>query len=279
MIIGYTGLAGSGKTYSMTQTALKLIKKGEIVFSRHEIEGAYPLVDERELLRMQHCHVFFDEWHQDHSAKEWYFLDEVVKHIVTQSRKYSILIHWSAQHWLYMDAFIRRNTDYVWEHEALFRDPNTGASRFGLHYARKITGLQAELKYRRPDILAKRYFFIKKKVYNAYDSFKPIMLSKAKISDEELEAIADPYQRERIHIDPDNRDKRESFLRRDEAPPDDAFEAIQYENNLQKEIEERQARVDEQAYGDDPPINVADVPSPAPNAGSSADLATSESDH
>jgi hypothetical protein len=200
MIIAYTGLAGSGKTYHMTQVALKLIERGEIVFSRHEIEGAYPIVSERELLRMHDCNVFFDEWHQDHSAKEWWDMDEVVKHIVTQSRKYSIIIHWSAQHWLYMDSFIRRNTDYCWQHEAMIRDPDTGNSRIGWHRARKIAGLEEELKHTRPQVLASKNIWIKKKIYEKYDSFKPIMLSKAKLSDDEINAIQDPYSRDRSHV-------------------------------------------------------------------------------
>lgn len=200
MIIAYTGLAGSGKTYHMTQIALKLIEQGKIVFSRHELEGAYPILDEREMLRMRDCHVFFDEWHQDHSAKEWWNLDEVLKHMVTQSRKYSMIIHWSAQHWLYMDSFIRRNTDYVWEHQAKFRDPDTGESRIGWHRAKKIAGIEAELRHRNPKILATKNIWIKKNIYQKYDSFKPLMISKAKLSDEEINAIADPYSREKTHI-------------------------------------------------------------------------------
>lgn len=200
MIIGYTGISGSGKTYSMTSLGLSLIARGKIVFSRHELEGAYPILDERELLRMHDCHVFFDEWHQDHSAKEWWDLDEVVKHIVTQARKYSITIHWSAQHWSYMDSFIRKNTDICWRHEALFPDPETGESRIGLHRREKVAGLSEELKHRRPKILSKKYFFIKKNVYESYDSYKPIMISKAKLSDAEIEAIRDPYLRPRTHI-------------------------------------------------------------------------------
>lgn len=208
MIIGYTGISGSGKTYHMTQTGLTLIERGKIVFSRHEMEGAYPILDERELLRMHDCHVFFDEWHQDHSAKEWWDLDEVVKHIVTQARKYSITIHWSAQHWSYMDSFIRRNTDVCWHHRALFPDPETGMSKIGVHRAEKVAGLDDELKHRNPKILYKKWIFIKPKIYEAYDSYKPIMLSKAKLSDAEIEAIKDPYQRPVTHITADAKRNR-----------------------------------------------------------------------
>lgn len=200
MIVAYTGLAGSGKTYHMTKVALALIERGKIVFSRHDLEGAYPLVDEREMLKMHDCHVFFDEWHQDHSAKEWFNMDEIVKHIVTQSRKYGIVIHWSAQHWLYMDSFIRRNTDFCWKHRALFRDPDSGESRIGLHRATKVAGIEEELKHKNPIPIAKKWIRIRKRVYSKYDSFKPIMLSKAKLSDQEIQAISDPYARPLVHI-------------------------------------------------------------------------------
>lgn len=211
MIIAYTGLAGSGKTYHMTQVALSLIDRGKIVFSRHELEGAYPLIDEREMLKMHDCHVFFDEWHQDHSAKEWFNMDEIVKHIVTQSRKYGIVIHWSAQHWLYMDSFIRRNTDFCWKHYALFRDADTGESRVGLHRAIKVAGIEEELKHKNPPPIAKKWVFIKKRVYSKYDSYKPIMLSKTKLSDEEVQNIGDPYSRTPVHL-PEDRGNIEAYL-------------------------------------------------------------------
>jgi len=235
MIIAYTGLAGSGKTYHMTQTALKLIERNEIVFSRHEIEGAYPLVDEREMLRMNDCHVFFDEWHQDHSAKEWFNLDEVLKHMVTQSRKYSIVIHWSAQHWLYMDSFVRRNTDYCWRHRAVMRDPDTGESRIRLTRAIKVAGLEEELKHRNPTILAKKNIWIRPKVYEAYDSFKPIMLSKAKLSDEEIAAIADPYKRSVTHLSAEHSVNRHPYFVREESKLDGEGEADDYRESAERQ--------------------------------------------
>jgi len=212
MILAYVGLAGSGKTYHMTDVAMRLIERGTVVFSRHLIEGAYPLVDEREMLMMRDCHVFFDEWHQDHSAKEWWQMDEVLKHMVTQSRKYQIIIHWSAQHWLYMDSFIRRNTDFCFKHEALFRDPETGESRFHLHKWWKVAGIEEELKHKNPPALAKKMFFVKPKVYANYDSYKPIMLSKAKLSDEDIAKIADPYARDKVHLTPDEARDRHAYL-------------------------------------------------------------------
>jgi len=239
MIVAYTGLAGSGKTYHMTKIALSLIERGRIVFSRHELEGAYPLVDEREMLKMYDCHCFFDEWHQDHSAKEWWRMDEVLRHIVTQSRKYQITIHWSAQHWLYMDSFIRRNTDFCWRHRALFRDPDTGVSRIGYHRASKVAGIDEELKHKRPAILANRSLWIKKKVYDKYDSFKPIMLSKEKLTDEEIQAIKDPYSREAIHLTPDHAENNHPYAIREQ---DDLYSEPDADDD--RECAERQNETD-----------------------------------
>jgi hypothetical protein len=242
MIVAYTGLAGSGKTYHMTRIALALIQRSEIVFSRHELEGAYPLIDEREMLKMRDCHVFFDEWHQDHSAKEWWNMDEVLKHIVTQSRKYGITIHWSAQHWLYMDSFIRRNTDWCWIHRALFRDADTGVSKIGLHRAYKVAGLEAELKHRNPEVLAKRWIVIRRKVYERYDSFKPIMLSKAKLSDADVAAIGDPYSRAPIHLTTEHLKNHQPYLVTDESGLDRKDEADYDDERIKREHEADELR-------------------------------------
>ena len=198
VVIAYTGYSGSGKTYHMTQTALKLIAMGIDVYSRHEIKGARPLLDDREMIYLENCHCFLDEWHQDHDASEWRKLSPLVKHIVTQARKYNITLHWSAQDWRYMDSYIRRNTEDCWLHEAMFPDPLTGRSKIGVHRAWKVHGLDMELQRRRPDILAKKRFRIKRSVYESYDSYKKILLSSTAVSDEELSQIRDPSEREII---------------------------------------------------------------------------------
>jgi len=195
VVIGYTGYSGSGKTYHMTKVALDLIKRGIPVYSRHEIKGARPILDDKELIYLEHCHVFMDEWHQDHDAAQWRQLSPLVKHIVTQARKYGITIHWSAQDWRYMDSYIRRNTEDCWQHWAIMPDELTGRSRIGLHRAIKIHGLDAELQRRKPKRLAGKFFFIRKAVITSYDSYKKILLTSAQINDEELAKILDPSER------------------------------------------------------------------------------------
>lgn len=187
-------MPGSGKTYHMTQIGQRLIKEGKDVFSTHEMKGSRPIENARQLIRMNHCTVFFDEMHQDYDARQWYNLDPVVKHVLTQSRKYSITVYWSAQDWFYMDPFIRRITDFAWMHEATFRDPDTGRSRIGRHRAYKVAGADLEMKRRRPQILARKTIWITKKIVGAYDSYKKIMLTSNKVTNEELEAIKDPYE-------------------------------------------------------------------------------------
>jgi len=209
MIIAYIGLDGSGKTYRMAEACQQALKAGMDCFGTTPFKGARLLENHRQLLRIQNANIFFDEWHQDLDAKEWYHLDPVLKHIITQHRKYNLVIHWSAQAWQFMDSFIRRETAFVWEHEALFRNPTTGRSRIaakipffgeirGLHRATKYAAYEAELKHRKPKILAKKLFFIRGNVYNTYDSYKKIMLTSKQISDEEILKITDPYHSPKI---------------------------------------------------------------------------------
>lgn len=209
MMIAYTGLDGSGKTYHMAEVCQRMIAAGIDCFGSTPFAGARLLDSHRQLIRIERAHVFFDEWHQDHDAKGWYNLDPVLRHIITQHRKYKLVIHWSAQHFKFMDSYIRRETTFIWEHEALFRDADSGQSRVkfnipffgkveGMHRAWKYAALEAELGHRRPKILEKKTFFINPAVYNSYDSYKKILLTSQHVSDDEMQAIKDPYTAEKI---------------------------------------------------------------------------------
>lgn len=198
-IIGYVGLDGSGKTYHMTRVALRLMERGIDVFSLHHVEGAFPFDDLREMLRMRRCHIFLDEVHQKMGSELHHTdVDPVFRHVVSQHRKYEQTIHWSAQSWWYVNPFLRRQTGFVWKHHAIFRDKDTGRSKIGLHRAIKIAGVDEELKRRRPQILAKRNLWITKKVHGKYDSYQALPLNKDVVSDDEIAAIQDPYEREKI---------------------------------------------------------------------------------
>lgn len=203
-MIAYTGLDGSGKTYHMAEVCQRVQRAGIACFGTTPFKGARLLENHRQLLRINKAHIFFDEWHQDNDAREWYHLDPVLKHIISQHRHYDLVIHWSAQAWAFMDPFVRRETAFVWDHEALFRDKDTGRSRiagnipffgpvFGLHKAIKYPAWEIELKHRRPKILAKRHFFILPSVCETYDSYKKIALTSKKVTDDEIAAITDPY--------------------------------------------------------------------------------------
>lgn len=240
LMIGYTGLPGSGKTYHMTKIALDLMRRGTTVFSKHIINGAFSIQNERELLYMNNAHVFFDEWHQDHDAKEWWAMDPVLRHIITQRRKYNITIHWSAQHWGYMDSFIRRATDFCWEHEAFMRDSMTGVSRINLHRAIKRHALDMEKNRARKDQLAKKYFRINKKVYTAYDSFKPILLDNSKLTEADIQVILNPYTRKPMELSPNESRDHHAYLEakqnslNSQPDTDDDSEGIKRNNETDK---------------------------------------------
>jgi len=191
----YVGYDGSGKTYHMTQVALGLIAQGHDVFSLHDLEGSRQFHDLREMLRMRRCHIFLDEFHQE-AGSDRHDLDPVLKHVISQHRKYHMTIHWSAQSWWYMHPFVRRQTSFCWKHEAIWRDADSGKSRIGLHRAVRIAGLEEELKHRRPQVLAKRWIWIKPKIFRKYESYKPLPIDGSVVSDEEIARIRDPYMHE-----------------------------------------------------------------------------------
>jgi len=193
MMICHEGLDGSGKTYAMAEHALRMIAEGKDCFGTFSVKGMRPIQDARQMIKIENAFLYFDEWHQDLDAKQWYNLDPVIRHMVSQHRHYRLVIHYSTQSFFYMDPFIRRETAFVWQHEARFRDPDTGNSRFKLHTMRKYNAKDIELKRRNPPALAKKTFFLSPKVYLQYDSFKKVILTSKHVSDAELEAIQDPY--------------------------------------------------------------------------------------
>jgi len=193
MMICHAGLDGSGKTYAMAEHALKMIANGKDCFGTFSVRGMRPLEGARQLIKIENAHIYFDEWHQDLDAKQWFNLDPVIRHMVSQHRHYRLVVHYTTQDFFYMDPFIRRETTFVWEHEALFRNPDTGDSRFRLHRARRYMAKEIELKRRHPKILESKTFFLDKKILCQYDSFKKVILTSKHVSDAELEAIADPY--------------------------------------------------------------------------------------
>jgi len=194
MMICHEGLDGSGKTYAMAEHALRMIAEGKDCFGTFSVKGMRPIQDARQMIKIENAFLYFDEWHQDLDAKQWYNLDPVIRHMVSQHRHYRLVIHYSTQSFFYMDPFIRRETAFVWRHEALFRDPDTGNSRFKMHRMAKYNAQEIELKRRNPKKLAGKTFFLSAKVYTQYDSFKKVILTSKHVSDADLQAIQDPYE-------------------------------------------------------------------------------------
>jgi len=201
MMICHEGLDGSGKTYSMAEDALRNIALGRDCFGTFQVVGMRPIVDARQMIKMENARLYFDEWHQDNDAKAWWNLDPIIRHMVSQHRHYKLVIHYSTQSFFYMVRYIRLETSFVWQHEALFRDPDTGESKppwpfHKMHRHRKTRyfAQEFELKKRHPEILERKAYWMKKEVFEKFDSYKKIILTSKHISDEELEKIKDPYQ-------------------------------------------------------------------------------------
>lgn len=200
MLTCHEGLDGSGKTYAMAEHALRMIAKGRDCFGTFSVEGMRTIEDARQMIKIEHAFLYFDEWHQDLDARQWYNLDPVIRHMVSQHRHYHLTIQYSSQSFFFMDPFIRRETTFVWQHEALWRDPDSGESRppwpfhkMHRHRKAKFFAREIELKHRNPKALEGKSYWLNPKIYTKYDSFKKVILSSKHVSDIELETIKDPY--------------------------------------------------------------------------------------
>jgi len=194
-VTAFIGYPRSGKTYHMTMLALALLAAGEKVASRHEIRGALPLTSDLEMVHLAGYHVFLDEWHIDRPAKEWRHTPRVINHFCSQAAKYDLHIYWSAQDWFFMPYEIRAVTEYAWVHESMFRNKHTDRSRIGLHRAQRIAGCEIEAEHRNPPVVETKYFFIKKKIAQAYNSKRAIFVPEDVMSADDLQKVLNPTNR------------------------------------------------------------------------------------
>jgi len=125
--------------------------------------------------------------------------DEIMQHIISTHRHQKNTIHWASQDWTFVNSWIRRETAYCWQYEAIHRDKLTGESRwFGTslhrHKREMISGVHAERGYKRPHIFATQKFWVTKKGCALFDSYADVevVLGDPK-SQEYLATLVDPH--------------------------------------------------------------------------------------
>lgn len=121
-IRAYVGAMGSGKTYLMTRDALRALGRGHEVWSNAGYDVRHPngshtrtyVALSEMLLAPKGTLLLLDEVGTFMSARNWANLPRSLMYRLTQARKDSIRLTYSAQHELQVDVALRRLTSIVY---------------------------------------------------------------------------------------------------------------------------------------------------------------------
>lgn len=182
-IRGYIGGMGSGKTYLMTAEAIKALRQGREVWAnagyhvrdRKSGRETHTYVSLQEmLLAPQGTLLLLDEVGTFMNARKWTELPRGLMYRLTQSRKDSLGLIYTAQHEMQVDVALRRLTAEV-----------TYIRRFGpLGIATRHRPIDLRAADDKP--LGRSFFMLRKEVLDAYDTLARVWVPPEVL--EELEA-------------------------------------------------------------------------------------------
>jgi hypothetical protein len=188
-VTAYTGLPGSGKTYSLAKVGVEAMARGRSVWANADHTGNAPWLQGARVFRSfdefqsipNDAVIVWDELPLFVNARKWQDFPDGLLYRLTQIRKDGLELHFSTIDWRMVDVNVRRITFWVWEVEQL---------AFGLH--RKA--LYPPEERRRKDERARRreWFRVKPEIAGAYDSWGKVS---APMRPAELEAPAEARQR------------------------------------------------------------------------------------
>lgn len=175
MIIAYTGLPGSGKTYSLARDCHNLSKRRNLpIYANFALRGAHYFNDISQILNVDRGLIAIDELNTLCPASKWQKLPISYVNLWTQSRKNSIDLLYTTQNFKKVVSSIRDVTNYVWLFGWFFGRPpeNTEKIRWWhkIHKAKKYDGYDAERERLTAKPIQKYVFIEKKRVYDLYDT-------------------------------------------------------------------------------------------------------------
>lgn len=113
MIEGYIGRPGSGKSYTLSERALREAKRGRDVFCNYSLAGTYSFTPDQ-LLDLPPGLVVIDEAHLWFPARMSLRLPPSWLAMVSQTRKNGWDILWAAQHESRVDRALRDVSSWQW---------------------------------------------------------------------------------------------------------------------------------------------------------------------
>jgi hypothetical protein len=174
-VTAYTGLPGSGKTYSLAAVGTRALARGRRVFAndiplegRPWLDGAEGFGSFDEFLELVAsvdvrdggAVVCWDELPLFVNARKWQEFPDGLLYTLTQVRKDGLEMHFSTIDWRMVDINVRRITFWVWECRAL---------GFGLH--RKSLYPPEERRKKDEGPRSSEFFRIRQDVRDRYDTF------------------------------------------------------------------------------------------------------------
>lgn len=113
MIEGFFGMPGMGKTYLMTRLAIKLQKKGKVIYANYALQGANRFEQLHEVFDVRDAVILLDEAGLVAPASMWQSIPfEVMSHW-RQHRHHGVSLWYTAQDALDVAAPLRRVTQFA----------------------------------------------------------------------------------------------------------------------------------------------------------------------
>lgn len=181
MIVAYTGLPGSGKTYSLAKDCNReMERRDREVYANFALKGAHYFSDIRQILNVERGVIAIDEMNTLCPASKWQMLPIAYVNLWTQSRKNGIDLWYTTQNFRRVVSSIRDVTNYVWKFSWVF-GPNFIHK---WHTAKLYEAYDAEREREKAKPIKKHRFYENKKIYAIYNTKFRIKPPKHLSSDE-----------------------------------------------------------------------------------------------
>lgn len=167
MIEGYVGRPGSGKTYTLTERALRERAKGRQVFANYAIRGCFTFTPDQ-LLDLPPGLVVIDEAHLWFPARGSLNLPPSWLAGMSQTRKNGWDLMWAAQHEGRVDRVVRDISSWMWLCSAWLR---TG----GHPTLFRASSFEPEFFRRPKHKMTTTTRFFSQKTADSYDTFEKLI--------------------------------------------------------------------------------------------------------
>lgn len=180
MIEGYIGRPGAGKSYTLTERALREARRGREVFCNYAVEGCW-YFEPDQLMDLPPGLIIIDEAHLWFPARMALRLPPSWLAMLSQTRKNGWDMLWAAQHESRVDRVMRDVTSWQWLCSAWFKHE-------GHPVLFKAASFEPE-DFRKPKkAMTTTWRFFDRKVAAAYDTHERLVVAEHATRDDDVYA-------------------------------------------------------------------------------------------